>query len=120
MMPDRAAAHGDLHGAGATLRLAHRTRQAEHRNVSETHRSKTREPIPASRFGWRRLRNVSGTPASQDYSVNWLVESSQGAKDQPRVAMSAQIVNFARHPAAQAQRMQARSARSTTGLAGLR
>jgi hypothetical protein len=80
-MPDRAAAHPDLDGAGATLRLARRTCQAEHRNVSETHRSQTREPIPASRFGWRRLRNVSGTPASQDYSVNSLVKSSQGAED---------------------------------------
>src|ERR1700737_1944543 len=113
-MPDRATAHPDLDGAGATLGLARRTRQAEHRNVSETHRSKTRERLPASRIGWRRLRNVSGTLASQDYSVNWLVKSSQGAKDQPRVAMSAQIVNFARHPAAQAQRMRAHSARSTT------
>ena len=118
-MPDRAAAHGDLDGGGAAIRLARRSRQTEPRNVSETSGSRTRELIPAQRFGWRRLRNVSGTPASQDYSVSSLVKSSQGAEDQPRVAMSAQIVNFARHPAAEAQRMRARSARSTTVLIGL-
>ena len=118
-MPDRAAAHGDLDGGGATIRLARRSRQTEPRNVSETPGSRTRELIPAAVFGWRRLRNVSGTPVSPDYSVTSLVKSSQGAEDQPRVAMSAQIVNFARHPAAEAQRMRAHSARSTTVLIGL-
>jgi hypothetical protein len=78
-MPDCVAAHGDLDSGGAALRMASRSRQTLHRNVSEMPVSRTRELIPGRRFGWRRFRNVSGTPASPDYSVSSLVKSSQGA-----------------------------------------
>jgi hypothetical protein len=82
-------------------------------------RGRSLETIPARRFGRRRLRNISETPVSPDYSVTSLFRLSDASKYQPRATMSARVVNFARHPAAEARRLRIDSARSTTVLIGM-